>query len=406
MTGKLKPLPDVAELDAAILNAMINAKYLPYQDIPDAPGKTVEQIKALGQRLFPFSPHSFELAMCLYDWTTASFARLVFLKIFQYTAIEETPFPLDQSSIAQMIFASSWGSYTPQNPAFMNSFMMIPASSVQDVQIQLKTVAPMLHVFSEVQNRLLSAAMQAMPRTSRFTHAQLFSGQMDIYQLHLDHFGIEFLECPLNAGPVDQPLIQAFATVMASYVSKDKTITTKMTWSFTDTMDDAIHYSNGIVLVANYPQGSLLWETASYITPLSDDPTKTEYTFAPGCQFKVLSVDTASYKDKQIVVIGIQPIHSAQQGTVDQLDVPEEVKWESPAHVTGEEAIKLFDKAAPALESRIQSTTASPVSLEKALDIKAIKISRPAPSHAFCRLNRKTGGRRCACIDAVRHSSS
>ena len=106
------------------------------------------------------------------------------------------------------------------------------------------------------------------------------------------------------------------------------------------------------------------------------------------------------------MVIGIQPIHSAQQGTVDQLDVPEEVKWESPAHVTGEEAIKLFDKAAPALESRIQSTTASPVSLEKALDIKAIKISRPAPSHAFCRLNRKTGGRRCACIDAVGPSSS
>ena len=64
---------------------MIEQKYVRYQDIPDAPGKTVEEIRALGLRLFPFSPFSFQLVICVYDRTNASFTRMVFLKIFEYS---------------------------------------------------------------------------------------------------------------------------------------------------------------------------------------------------------------------------------------------------------------------------------------------------------------------------------
>lgn len=137
---------------------------MPYQNIPDAPGKTVEEITALGQRLFPFTPHSFQLAMCVYDWTTASFTRMVFLKIFEYTGVGQAPFPIDQRSIAQLIWASAWKPYKPSDAdfmhSFMHSFMMAPAASLQAAETQLAAVAPELHRFSAAENRLLFAALQ------------------------------------------------------------------------------------------------------------------------------------------------------------------------------------------------------------------------------------------------------
>ncbi|KAL9045470.1 MAG: hypothetical protein Q9214_001487 [Letrouitia sp. 1 TL-2023] len=328
VTGKLKPFPDVSNTDADILKSVIKAKYVPYQALPDVPGKTADEIKALGQRLFPFTPHNFELAMSVYDWTTPSFVRLVYLKIFQYTSIKLIPSPLDLRSIAQRIYATNWSTYSPHNPDFMNSFMMLPASSLRDVQAQLDVVAPMLHESSDAQNRLIAAAMQAMPRASSFAHAQLFSGQMDIRELGFDYFGIEFLECPLNAGPVGQPLIQAFETALASYVSIGKIITTKMIWSFTDTVEDALHYSNGIVIVAKHLTDSVVWNTASYITPLSDDPTKVEYTFPPGSKFKILNIDTITYHGKKIVVIELQPLDLTPQGAIQKSYISEEIKKE------------------------------------------------------------------------------
>ncbi|KAI1749609.1 hypothetical protein F4782DRAFT_542087 [Xylaria castorea] len=303
ISGTLKPLPRVCAADVAFIDTMIEGKYVPYPEIPDAPGKSMEEIEALGWRLFPFTPYSFQLAMCVYDWTTASFTRMVLLKIFEYTGIPPPPFPIDQDSIAAQIWASKWGQYNPQDPDYMHSFMMAPADSLDDVKTQLSRVATDLHKFSDAQNRLLSAAMQALPRTSIFQHPQLFSGQMDIYQLELSHFGIEFLECPLNDGPVGEELITIFADVLASYVAAGKTITTKMVWSFTDNVKDAMHYSNGILLVANMPGNSWVWEQAAYVTSLSDDPKKTEYTFPPGTRFEVQSVQDATVDDKKVVVI-------------------------------------------------------------------------------------------------------
>lgn len=75
VSGKLKPLPSVRAADAAFIDTMIEGRYVPYPKIPDAPGKSMEEIETLGRRLFPFTPFSFQLAMCVYDWTTASFTR-------------------------------------------------------------------------------------------------------------------------------------------------------------------------------------------------------------------------------------------------------------------------------------------------------------------------------------------
>ena len=365
VSGRLKPLPSVSAADADFIDCMIEKKYVPYQNSPDAPGKPVEEIRALGQQLFPFTPYSFQLAMCVYDWTTASFARMVFLKIFEYTGIPPPPFPTDQSSIATAIWTSNWGSYTPQNKDYMHSFMMQPANSLDDVKAQLSNVATALHNFSSVENRLLSAAMKALPRTSIFQHSQLFSGQVDIYQLGLDRFGIEFLECPANTGPVGKELIIPFAETLATYVSAGKTITTKMVWSFTDSVEDAMHYSNGILLVANIPRGSVVWESAAYVTLLSNDPKKTEYTFMPGTQFQVQSVDKTTVDGKSIVVIALQPTVPDEENLTTP-ELPSEAKETIPSGIGRSEVL-----------SRVEAYT---------------------PAVGLPHAAEKNGGRRCACV--------
>jgi hypothetical protein len=307
VSGYLKALPNVSSDDATFLDQMVIQKYVPYQKIPDAPGKTIQEITALGLQLFPFSANSFELALSIYDWTTASFTRLVLMKIFEYTAMGGPPFPLDLSSIASAIWESNWNTYNPQNAVYMNSFMMTPATSLEAVQTQLSVVYAQLQNFSAVENRLLAAAFQSMPRTSVISKPQLFSGQLDIFQLGMEHFGIEFLECPLNSGPSSIPLQTPFSTAIATYVSIGSTITTKMVWSFGDSMNEAMKYQNGIVLVANPPAGAWVWDDASYITPLSDDPTKIEYTFAPGTQFVVQSIEQTQVGTKEVWIINIQP---------------------------------------------------------------------------------------------------
>ena len=161
VAGKVKPLPSISASDVAFFDDMITKKYVPFRNIPDAPGKSTEEIKKLGAQFFPFTPYSFQLAMSIYDWTSASFARMVLMKIFQYTGIPQTPLPLDSTSIARAIWTTHVGTYVPSNVDFMNSFLMKPASSEKDVRSQLGLVAPQLHEFSDVQNRLLSAAVQA-----------------------------------------------------------------------------------------------------------------------------------------------------------------------------------------------------------------------------------------------------
>ena len=386
----------------AFIDEMIAQKFVPYQNIPDGKGKTVEEITKLGQLLFPFSPHSFQLAMSVYDYTTASFVRLVFMKIFQYTGMKTTPLPLDLLSIAEQIWNSNWGTYKPSDPYYMQSFMMKPASSLQDVETQLKGVATKLQQFSEVQNRLAAAAMQSFPRTSVLSKPHLFSGQVDIYQLGVDHFGVEFLECPLNEGPDTQSLNIKLDTAMATYVSPGHVITTKMIWSFTDTMDDAMHYSNGIVLVANRPEESWVWDTASYVTPVSDSEAKTEYTFMPGSRFEVNSSEQVTVKGKSTYVITLTPLPFAGESSMKSRRVqpPIEGKEALPGVLRGHDAAKLAAAYEPTLEQSVQFINAGAIQ-EDVSALGAIELHQSHPSATHFMLGHESHGRRCTCFDVV-----
>ncbi|KAH7332621.1 hypothetical protein B0J17DRAFT_579982, partial [Rhizoctonia solani] len=172
------------------------------------PRKTHNEIKALGSRYFPASPYSFQLAMAIYDWTTASFIRMVIMKTFEYSAVHVggIPPPIDKDSIASVIFSSNWLTFTPDNPDYMRIFLMVPAKSKQEILTQLDIVIPELQYFSAVENRLLAAAAASMPRTPKYSVPLLYSGQPDVHSFGLDHFGIEFTQCPANAGPAGVPL--------------------------------------------------------------------------------------------------------------------------------------------------------------------------------------------------------
>ena len=397
VTAKVKPLPLISAFDIAVYNDMIAKKYVPYQNLPKPLGKSDQEVEKLGAQLFPYSPYSYQLAMSLYDWTTSSFARVAFMKIFEYTEIPQTPPPHDFHSIARAIWQSNWGPYVPSNADYMNSFMMKPASSEKDVREQLDLVAPQLLKLCNVYNGLLSAALQSLPRTSLIAKPHLFSGQVDVHQLGLDHFGIEFLECPLNKGPVTQPLQIDIATVLSTYVSAGKVITTKVPWSFTDTFAEAMHYENGIILVANVPDdASWVWETTAYITPLSADPKKTEYTFPHRSRFKVLSTEQATVQEKRITIINLQPLPpspATRSGSTwrDGLTI---------APLMVDDIVHKPTAYTPILEQQVQLLHEKDMKEGVSLH-DAIPLSRARHNTTRFKLAHETGGRRCGCIDAL-----
>lgn len=313
--GTLKPLPQISATDVAYVDSMIATNLIPYADNPDYPGKSHDEIRALGKQLFPFTPHGFQLAMVIYDWTTPSFARMVLWDMFRYSGIVvEGVSPVDHHSLARAIWTSNWGSYTAQNADFMASLLMKPAWSQLEVELQLLGVRQKLKKAVEVEDRLLAAAMQSLPRTSILSKPQLFSGQLDMDHLEIDDFGIEFTECPANNGPIRQPLEDSLQTALSTYLAEGKAITTKVTWSFTDSLQDAMHYSNGIVLVLNPSYESRVWETASYVTPLSNDPEKTEYTTPPGSRFLIQSMEQANHQGRELLVLTLQPMSLVTTG--------------------------------------------------------------------------------------------
>ena len=189
----------------------------------------------------------------------------------------------------------------------MRSFLMRPSCSLLDVELQLLQVREELHRFSDIENRVLSAAMRYLPRTSTISHPRFFSGQVDIRHMGLERFGAEFLECPCNNGPLSEPLQDSFENAISTYAAVGKTVTTKMVWSFTSSAKDAFNYSNGILLIANKPKDASTWERASYVTPFSTDLKKVEYTFMAGTKFVVQSIEKVTVRDRELNIINLQP---------------------------------------------------------------------------------------------------
>lgn len=301
ISSSLSPFPTTSQTDIDSFDWMMQNKYIPYQDIPDEPGKTTEEIIKLGLQYFPFSKNSFELAMSLYDWTTADFTRIDFFRIFMYTAAGQE---LDLNSIAEGIWSANWGEYTPHNVYYMNSFMMQPASSLQDVQNQLNDKKSALLINNESELNIIESALTGMPRTSCIQVPKLYSGQVAIGNLGSQHFATYFYEFPYNSmpgTPLEMPLDEALNT----FIEVGKPLTLKSPMAFTNSLDDAMHYSNGIVLIVSPQNNAVFWKDATYITPLSDGPEKIEYIFHPKTGFLIQDIEVKYINGKSITVIGL-----------------------------------------------------------------------------------------------------
>ena len=303
-SGNLISLPVVSDSDVRNFDWMFKNKYIPYQNIPDEPGKSTDELKKLGLQYFPYSPSSFELAMSVYDWTTADFTRVDFMNIFTYTGVKNNPLDLD--SIANSIWSADWPPYTPQNKDYMNSFMMVPAKSLQDVQNQLKDKSQALYTNNISESNIIVAALQGMPRTSCIAKPQLFSGQVAISNLGTELFATYFTEMPANNDPSLPPLQMTLTNALNSFIAIGKTITLKSFMSFTDSFEDAQHYSNGIIIIVSPPDGAINWEKCAFITPLSDGPEKIEYLFQPGTEFEVLDIKKVTVDNKKLVELHLQ----------------------------------------------------------------------------------------------------
>lgn len=308
-SGKLTPLPSLSQEDLNSFKWMMKEKFIPYQNIPDEPGKTNEELKKLGLQYFPYSNTSFELAMSLYNWTTADFTRIAYFSLFAYTGVDN--YPLDMDSIANAIWAANWGTYIPQDKYYMNSFMMVPAYSLEEVQKQLEDKVSTLYINNIHERNVIHAALQSMPRTSCYSKPKLFSGQVDISSLSKNNFATYFFELPANSSSELLPLQMDIEEALNSFIAIGNTVTLKTFMAFTDNFEDAKHYSNGILIILTPLEDAVVWDDATYITPLSDGPTKTEYLIPPKTQFKVLDIKYINENNKDLVVINLQVLGRA-----------------------------------------------------------------------------------------------
>lgn len=304
LSGHLTLPPVVSAQDMSTFKQMMSDNYIPYQNIPDEPGKTTAQLKALGLQYFPYSSDSFELAMAVYDWTTADFTRIDFMRLFAYTGVPNAP--LDMNSIANSIWSANWPPYTPQNKDYMNSFMMVPADTLANVQAQLEAKAPALSSGVASESNVVSAAMRSMPRTTTQAKPKLYSGQVAIANLGPVHFATYFQELPANNNAALPPLEMPLVDAVKGFLAVGNTVTLKTFMSFTDSQQDAMHYSNGIVLIVSPPDGATIWHNATYITPLSDGPEKVEYLFQPNTKFKVQEIDEIVQDGKTLTELYLQ----------------------------------------------------------------------------------------------------
>ena len=302
IAGRLLPLPEISGGDLALLQQMKAESLVPYRQLQ--PGeRPYSAVEETAEQYFAFSQAWSDLGLTVYDWTTADFFRMDMYHLYRYTAVHGMP--LDDNDIINGIWTSNWPPYTPQDPAFMVSLMMLPATSEQQVAVQYQKVKQQMLTYLDALMRLTRSSMYSMPRTSTLAKPMLYSGQVAISNLGQDAMAVYFEQYPGNAGPVGAPMGMPIDEALQSFMSPGSLLTLKTFVSFTDSEDDAQHYSNGIIIEMSPPKGAAVWPQCTYITPLSDGATKTEYTYAPGSRWEITGSRKETIGDKTYTVLSM-----------------------------------------------------------------------------------------------------
>ena len=138
--------------------------------------------------------------------------------------------------------------------------------------------------------------------------ARCKSNTTDLYIGWNDYLGSYFDELPANSDPTLPPLQINLDEAINTFMAIGNTITLKSFMSFTDTFEDAQHYSNGIVIIVSPPNGATTRKQSTYIPPLSAGPDKTEYLFQPNTQFYIQNIEKVTVDNKPPVQFYLQVI--------------------------------------------------------------------------------------------------
>ncbi|MGB0257894.1 MAG: hypothetical protein ACPGES_04490 [Coraliomargarita sp.] len=286
-SGRLKPLPRLHGETTEAFHEMMRIGIVPYQDPPPpAVQKTNAEIQALGDQYFPDNSYRFELAMSLYDWTSSDFIRQDLFNQLQYTSVPGCP--LDLATMARVIFGCSYPGYSYKDANFMNQFLMTPATSEQEIYDQLLTVYERIKPLAIAEMNVYSNAVVALEPPTVAEYPQLYRGAMSMSGgYNTGDFAPSMFEFPGNAGPTDEPLYQAFEEALQGILSVGSVITTKGPWSFSNDMDGAKQWQNGILITLNPPEGATVWPGCADITKFSINPQTFEIDMPPPTRYRI-----------------------------------------------------------------------------------------------------------------------
>lgn len=303
--GRLKPVPDVSPRDVDQIKAMEARRLIPYQSVTGNQ-RPFSAVEPLAKQYFGFSPYARTLALSIYDWTTADFFRLDIFHFYRYTALPGSP--ASDEDIIRAISTTAWAPYTPADKVFMHSMMMDPVSEPYEegVAAQYPSIKQPLIQYLDALGRVTTAAMQSMPRTSVLSKPELYSGQVDVSNLGPDALATYFLQYPGNKGPEGSPMGMPIGQALTGFMQPGSIINLKSVMSFTDSLEDAQRYSNGIIVRIKPLPGSEVWTQCAYITTLSNEADKTEYTFPGGSAFKVNNYEKQVINGREYVVIYLE----------------------------------------------------------------------------------------------------
>ena len=286
---------------------MASKKLLPYyseeesfqlkQESPDA--KSHSELDNIGSSYF--SGYSFAnlMALSIYDWTTANFFRQKLLLNYRYDFDKPSEFAeIDHKTISMIISKSNWYTYHPSNEWFMKSFGLEAVTNYTDNnnlinKIYNQSLGELKHtskyVFAE--SRMLDFALRHLPKIE--------ADELPLLSRGAYPYGLEINEFNKFSQKDNSSIWYHINEFKETTLSNEQIITTRTPWSFVDNKADATKYSQGVIINVDLSPTCEYWG-CYYITPFSNNNTKTEYVCPQNSQFLINNITWGSSSEDKI----------------------------------------------------------------------------------------------------------
>lgn len=288
-----------------VLRQMMGIGLIPYQNKNSKHlGKKWEELVKLGEDYFSDLSYSTDLVLVLYDWTTASFFRMKLFSYFRYTGPKFKSELLDRLSICELIWETNYPPYSAKDTGLMRSLLMFPSFSLTDVYNQLVTKETKLVEYSRSELYLINHAIDKLVKTNPVHTSDtpnLYSGQPDSSSMKISHFFALFEELSQNNDSSEPQLVLTCS--IKEFFANNPIVTTKGILPTTDTFEDAMNYSKGLILKFSPPNKFSYWPNIAYVTPFSEDKNKTEFLLQFGSRLMFQSLSKKVINGREITQI-------------------------------------------------------------------------------------------------------